>query len=386
MWPIDKAISCIYYPAVSNYYGRSGWEWSNMIKLGLIGLGEVAQLIHLPILQRLGGLYRVAGAFDPSPSVAAAISARWNIAKTFASAEALIASPDIDAVMVLSPDAYHGRHARAALKAGKHVLIEKPCCLAPDDLADLARVSSAHADRVAMVGYMRRFAPAFLEAKKRLPPKDEITYVRVRDVICEGPWFFRQTDGVVVPQGDIPEALLTEGRELRAAMLDAVLGSDAPADIKTAYTVMTGLSSHSLSAMRDLLGSPERVIAAEIKQGGTQITALFDYGNFTAVYECMIGDVVRFEAGFEINARWSRIAFEYPTPYVRNLPMTLDLQQSTDDDNSITRLGPFHRDPFEVELRAFHAAIALGGENRTPPAESMADLQLIADIIKVARR
>lgn len=357
-----------------------------MLKLGLIGLGEVAQLIHLPILQRLGGLYRLAGAFDPSPSVAAAIAARWNIAETFDSAEALIASPDIDAVLVLSPDAYHGRHARAALAAGKHVLIEKPCCLAPDDLAELAKVAATHADRVAMVGYMRRFAPAFIEAKKRLPSKSDITYVRVRDVICEGPWYFRQTDGVVVPQGDIAEALLTEGRELRTSMLDTVLGPDASAETRTAYTVMTGLSSHSLSAMRDLLGSPNRVIATEIKQGGTQITALFDYGNFTAIYECMIGDVVRFEAGFEINTRWNRIAFEYPTPYIRNLPMTLEIQHSSDDDNSVTRLGPFHRDPFEVELRAFHAAVTEGGENRTPPAESMADLKLFADIIKAARR
>ncbi|SCM75961.1 conserved hypothetical protein [uncultured Pleomorphomonas sp.] len=357
-----------------------------MLKLGLIGLGEVAQLIHLPILQRLGELYQLAGAFDPSPSVAAAISKRWNIAKTFDSAEALIASPDIEAVLVMSPDAYHGRHARAGLAAGKHVLIEKPCCLAPDDLAELTKVAAAHADRVAMVGYMRRFAPAFVEAKKRLPSKGDITYVRVRDVICEGPWYFRQTDGVVVPQGDIPEPLLAEGRELRTSMLDAVLGREAPADIKTAYTVMTGLSSHSLSAMRDLLGSPHRVIAAEIKQGGTQITALFDYGNFTAIYECMIGDVVRFEAGFEINTRWNRIAFEYPTPYIRNMPMMLELQNSSEDDNTVTRLGPFHRDPFEAELRAFHAAITEGGENRTPPVESMADLALFADIIKAARR
>lgn len=357
-----------------------------MIKLGLIGLGEVAQLIHLPILQRLGGLCQLAGAFDPSPSVAAAIAARWSIARTFESAEALIASPDIDAVMVLSPDAYHGRHARAALAAGKHVLIEKPCCLTPADLTELAEVAAGHADRVAMVGYMRRFAPAFLEAKKRLPPKGDITYVRVRDVICEGPWYFRQSDDVVVPQGDIPETLIAEGRDLRNAMLDVVLGAAATAEMKTAYTVMTGLSSHSLSAMRDLLGSPDRVIAAEIKQGGTQITALFDYGTFTALYECMIGDVVRFEAGFEINTRWSRIAFEYPTPYIRNLPMTLEVQQSSDDDNTVTRLGPFHLDPFEVELRAFHEAIANGGENRTPPAESMADLRLFAEIIRAARR
>lgn len=355
-----------------------------MVKLGLVGLGEVAQLIHLPILQRLTEMFTLAGAYDPSPSVARSISSRWGIAQVFDNLDAMIASPDIDALLIMSPDQYHGLHARAALKAGKHVLIEKPCCLTMEDLAALSDVAD-QTDCVAMVGYMRRFAPAFLEAKKRLPAFADITYVRVRDVICEGPWFFRQTDTVVTPQNDIPAELIDESRQLRSAMMDSVLGANAPTELKTAYSVLTGLSSHSLSAMRDLLGSPRRVIAAAIKQGGSQITALFDYGHFTAVYECMIGDVVRFEAGFEINARYDRLAFEYPTPYIRNLPMVLDIQHSTDDDNTLSRLGPFYQDPFDVELRAFHAAITQGGENRTPPSDSLADLDLFAAIVAAVR-
>ncbi len=356
-----------------------------MLRLGLIGLGEVAQLIHLPILQRLEHQFALAGAYDPSPSVAAAIGHRWNIERLFSTPEEMIASPQIDAVLVMSPDQYHGRHARAALKAGKHVLIEKPCCLTPGDLDEL-NVTALTSGRVAMVGYMRRYAPAFVEAKARLPEASDITYVRVRDVICEGTWFFRQTDRVVTPQNDIPASLTDESRALRKAMIAEVCGSDAPSDHVTAYSVLTGLSSHSLSAMRDLLGVPQRVIAAQIKQGGTQITVLFDYGHFTALYECMIGDVVRFEAGFEINARTGRLAFEYPTPYIRNLPMTLDIQASTETDNVLTRIGPFYQDPFDAELRAFHDAAVGSGENRTPPAESKADLALFAAIIAAARR
>lgn len=355
-----------------------------MIRLGLLGLGEVAQLIHLPILQRLNELYTLAGAYDPSPSVSQAIGARWGIETLYNSAEDMFAATDIDAVMVLSPDQFHGRDARAALKAGKHVLIEKPCCLELEDLQSLSATADA-SGKVAMVGYMRRFAPAFLEAKANLPAMEEVTYVRVRDVICEGPWYFRQTDGVVTPHNDLPQDMLAAGGALRREMLDRALGADASAELRTAYTVLTGLSSHSLSAMRDLFGAPKCVRAASIKQGGTQITALLDYGHFTALYECMIGDVVRFEAGFEINTRCKRIAFEYPTPYIRNLPMTLDIQTSTESGNSLTRLGPFHQDPFDVELRAFHAAVTAGGENRTPPAESAADLALFKAIIEAAR-
>jgi predicted dehydrogenase len=356
-----------------------------MLNLGLVGLGEVAQLIHLPVLQRLGDLYRLAGAYDPSPSVARAVSGRWGIGRIFESVEEMVASPDIDALLIMSPDQYHGIHARAALNRGKHVLIEKPCCLTRDDLLSLDAVAG-QAHSVAMVGYMRRFAPAFLAAKKRFPDLADITYVRVRDVICEGPWYFQQTDRVVTPQDDIPADLIDEGRRLRDSMMEAVLGQGVPTEFHKAYSVLTGLSSHSLSAMRDLLGSPNRVIAAEIKQGGAQITAMFDYGHFTAIYECMIGDVVRFEAGFEINTRYDRLAFEYPTPYIRNLPMVLDIQNSTETGNSLTRLGPFHQDPFDVELRAFHLAATQGGENRTPPLESMADLDLFAAIIAAARK
>ncbi len=356
-----------------------------MLRLGLIGLGEVAQLIHLPLLQRLGDRFALAGAYDPSPSVAAAIQQRWNIGRLFATPEEMIASSEIDAVLVMSPDQYHGRHARAALAAGKHVLVEKPCCLTQGDLAELDATAVA-SGRVAMVGYMRRYAPAFVEAKARLPDASDITYVRVRDIICEGPWFFQQTDRVVTPQDDIPAGLIDESRALRKAMIAEVCGADAPTDRVTAYSVLTGLSSHSLSAMRDLLGVPQRVIAAEIKQGGAQITALFDYGHFTALYECMIGDVVRFEAGFEINTRTGRLAFEYPTPYIRNLPMTLDIQTSTEKDNVLTKLGPFYQDPFDAELRAFHAAATQGGENRTPPSDSKADLALFEAIIKAATR
>ena len=61
-----------------------------------------------------------------------------------------------------------------------------------------------HANRVAMVGYMRRFAPAFREAKARLPALGPLSYVRVWDFFREGPWFYRQTSEVIRPDRDIP--------------------------------------------------------------------------------------------------------------------------------------------------------------------------------------
>jgi len=355
-----------------------------VLRLGLIGLGEAAQLIHLPVLKRLGMLFEVAAAHDPSPSVAAAVAARWGIARLHASAESLVADAGLDAVLILSPDQYHGRHTRLALAAGRHVLLEKPACLTRSDLNETIGVADT-ANRVAMVGYMRRYAPAFVAARSEVQALDDIAYVRVRDVICEGPWFFNQVAEIVTPKDDIPAELARESRELRSAMIAEACGGGATPLQAKAYSVLTGLGSHSLSAMRDILGaSPGRVTAASIKRGGDQITAMFDYGGYTALYECLIADVVRFEAGIEINTQSKRIAFQYPTPYIRNLPMSLEVQESTSKGNEVRTLGPYHVDPFEAEWRAFYDACVNGTQVPTPLADSMADLELIGEIIRVA--
>ena len=71
----------------------------------------------------------------------------------------------------------------------------------------------------------------------------------------------------------------------------------------------------------------------------------------------------------------------YDTPYVRNLPMRLETQESTDDANAWAVSGPYYKDAFEVELEALHAAITTGSENRTPVSDSLADFDIFEAII-----
>jgi len=355
------------------------------IKVGLIGLGEVAQLIHLPVLHKLQQQFSIAAIHDVSPSVMAGVGQRWNIVKHYGEVGALLADKDIDAVFILSPDQYHGQHARTALMTGKHVFIEKPVCLTKADLEELIACEKS-SNRLVMVGYMRRFAPAFIAAKQQLATFGSISYVRVRDIICEGPWFFRQTDDVITPQNDVPAEISVASRALREKMMGEMCGTDAPAMIRRGYEVMTGLSSHSLSAMRDLLGgSPRRVIGARLAQGGEQLTALLDYGGHTALYECLIDDIARFDAGIEVLSRTKRLSFKYDTPYLRHLPMSLTLQETTTGSNVVHQFGPFYTDPFQCELVHFYACVTGSETNRTPPSDSLADLDLFADILQACK-
>lgn len=346
------------------------------LRAGLIGLGEVAQLMHLPLLAD-DPRWRIAGVSDVSPRLTHALGERYGAALRTTEARALIGSPDIDAVFVLAPDEQHAPLLAAAMAAGKHVFVEKPAALTAEALRPLA---SRPARGVVFVGYMRRYSRPFLAMKARMPEASAIRHVRIRDLICESPFFVGQTRPVLRAD-DVPPSLLRAGREAAEAMVRGVLGGGAGAEQVRAYRVLTGLGSHSLSAMRDLLGRPRRVVAAH-QSGGLSVSALFDYGGFACSYEAVITDVPLFDSGIDVIAQDHRLSLTYDTPYVRFLPTTLTVTRLGPDGAAGEVVGPHHADPFRLELDAFHAAIVGGGPVRTTLADSLEDLDLIAEIAR----
>lgn len=101
------------------------------VNVGIIGLGEVAQIIHLPILQALSDQFRIRAVCDISPGLLQAVGDRYGIEHSdrYDDPFALVRRADLDAVFVLNSDEYHGDCVIAAARSGKHVLVEKPMCL-----------------------------------------------------------------------------------------------------------------------------------------------------------------------------------------------------------------------------------------------------------------
>ncbi len=346
------------------------------LNIGLIGLGEVAQLMHLPLLAD-DPRFRIAAISDVSSALMARVAERYGVPTRHASAEALIADPALDAVFILTPDHLHAPLLEAAIGANKHVFIEKPACLTAGQLRPLVD-RAAESSRIVFVGYMRRYAPAFLALKERMPSPDDIRHVRIRDLIRESRFFVDQTRNIFRPS-DVPQSVVDAGRQETAKLVESVVGSDQPADVKRAYQVLTGLASHSLSAMRELLGPPKGVIAAR-QCRGENVTILFDYKDFTAVYEAVIHDVARFDAAIEVLTYDKHYKINYDTPYVRNLPTRLEITSSTDTSTGTEIVGPFYEDAFRVELGAFHHCVTTGEPPKTGLADSLADLELITTI------
>jgi predicted dehydrogenase/threonine dehydrogenase-like Zn-dependent dehydrogenase len=130
---------------------------SGKVRIGLIGAGSFGSAVILPSIRK-AGLAENVGIVSASGMTARRIGDQHGFRYAAASAEALIASDEIDAVFVLTRHHLHAPLCIAALQAGKAVFCEKPLALSTQELDEVSRVAEATGGRV-MVGFNRRFAP-----------------------------------------------------------------------------------------------------------------------------------------------------------------------------------------------------------------------------------
>ncbi|HEU0165819.1 MAG TPA: Gfo/Idh/MocA family oxidoreductase, partial [Thermomicrobiales bacterium] len=292
--------------------------------VGVIGLGEVAQIIHLPILQQLSERYRIAAICDISPTLLDAMGFRYGVPADARHLDFhdLVARDDVDVVFVLNSDEYHAECAIAAATAGKHVLIEKPMALTDAEAEGIIRARDAAGVQV-MVGYMRRFAPAFVRAVEEVKALEKITYVRVRDIIGQNRLFIEQSTNVVRPNDFTPEQAADRRARGAAAVREAI--GDAAEQFGGTYRWLCGLSSHDLSAMRELIGVPQRVISATRAPRDGFMVIVFQYDGFTAILETGGNLIPRFDAHLEVYSPKTSIRIDYDSGYIRHLPTTLTI-------------------------------------------------------------
>lgn len=119
------------------------------VRLGVIGCGSVFAGPYASMIERLRarGRLTVTSVYDPHDRKRRAAAARYGVDPELRGPHDVIESDDVDAVLILTSMNEHGPLARAALLAGKHVLVEKPMATALDEareLLELARVAPGH--------------------------------------------------------------------------------------------------------------------------------------------------------------------------------------------------------------------------------------------------
>lgn len=137
------------------------------IGVGVIGTG-IMGADHIQTLSSAVSGAEVRSVADIDLKRAAAVASGLPGAKAAASAEALIASPEVDAVVVASSDPTHAQYVTACIAARKPVLCEKPLAPTVAECEEILRLEESGGLRLVQVGFNRRFDPGFIELRERL--------------------------------------------------------------------------------------------------------------------------------------------------------------------------------------------------------------------------
>lgn len=350
----------------------------NKVKVGIIGLGEIAQIIHLPIFETLSDKYEVAALCDISEQLLKEMGEKYKVNNLYTNALELTRQEDLDAVFILNSDEYHAECAISAANHKKHVFIEKPICPTISDAKKIIEARDKNGVQV-MIGYMRRYAPAFLQAVEEVKKMEKIDYVRVRDIIGPNSYFIGPTS-VVKRYNDIPQEAIADRAQRHDRMLKEAIG-DVPQQINTAYCIMCGLSSHDISAMRELVGIPKRVVAATQWNNGLYMNAIFEYDGFNVTFETGLDNQGRFDAHVEVYSPEKSVKVQYNTSYIRHLPVTLTIAETKDNVYSENVLLPSYIDPYTCEINHFYDVVTKGVKPKTPPEDAIEDLKIFKMII-----
>lgn len=139
-----------------------------MSKLGIavVGVGTMGRR-HAENLRRAIGEAKLVAIADTDLERARRVAADLEVENCYGDIEPLLARKDVQAVVIASPSKFHAPTIQAAAAAGKDILCEKPLAVTLEE-ADLALAAVSRAGTRLQMGHMRRYDPAYADAKKRI--------------------------------------------------------------------------------------------------------------------------------------------------------------------------------------------------------------------------
>jgi predicted dehydrogenase len=173
----DASVSG-YRPERTVVTGTARAGHPSTLGIALVGAGNLARWAHLPAVQKTPGA-SVRAIYSANGVRAKSYARRFGAAYCSTDYQQILDDQDVHIVLITSKNQEHAAQAIAALRAGKHVMVEKPMALTEQECSDLAR-AVAESGRHLTVGFNRRFAPFYLPLKKHLAARSSCAVVNCR--------------------------------------------------------------------------------------------------------------------------------------------------------------------------------------------------------------
>ncbi len=351
------------------------------LRVGVIGTGMVAQVMHLHFLRELRDCYVVEALCDLSGDTARKCAEEYGVPVVHTDWKALL-DEDLDAVLVLTS----GSHAAIAVEAarrGRHVFVEKPMSFSVDEGRSMVSAAK-EAGVMLMVGYPKRYDPAFDRFREEAARMQHPKFMRV--TTFESP-FQPYIAHYPLLRGEPPrtEVLKELQRDTRAA-LEAAIGTTEDLYVRTYHMVLLDTLVHEINTVRGVLGEPDSLDYVDIRPDS--LTVMLSFGAVpVAIHWLDLPGMARYLMEFALYADERRATLSFPSPFLRNVPTTLTVEGGDGGGARSWRTEEVtsYQSAFRRELEIFHNAIRGGTPPMTDGVDGLRDIALCQAIITSAR-
>jgi predicted dehydrogenase len=350
---------------------------SQRLRVGVVGCGVIAQVMHLPHLAQLEDIYELTAVCDLSADVAEVCRARFGAERAVTRWEDLL-EMKLDVVLVLTSGS-HAPAAIAAAEAGIHVFVEKPMCLSPEEGRQMLETADRAGVRL-MVGTMKRYDPAYERLLQRLSEVDDLRLVRVTTL--ESPFEPYVAHYPLAPPSGVSPSLLETLRADDARRLEAAL-PEADEETRFCYRwMLLDNLVHEFNALRGALGEPERVTYADLSRRVVSVNMTFSGVECHLSWVDLLSGIARYRQEFMFLSPERRLTLTLPSPFLRNMPSELTVEEgvvgTADSWSSVETVS--YQEAFKRELLELYAAIGDDRAPRTDGRDGLRDVILCRSI------
>ena len=348
------------------------------VRIGVVGCGAIAQIHHLPFLTELADEFEVVAVCDVSPSAVEYAAKMFHVPNRYTDYREMLDS-DIDAVLMCHYDP-KTEVVVASLNAEKHVFVEKPVCYSNEEFALIAEAAQ-RSGKVAQAGYMKLYEPAYEVAKPEIEGMDDVRFVQVNHLHPDNDLHVRQFRTRTF--NDVPLDVIEKTNAARQQAFRQAIG-DAPPEAVRAFGTIAGSMIHDLYGLRDLFGTPNRVISTEIWQDGGAISTTLEYPEGVRCVATWVDlpDLWDFYETLEVYGSRKRVIVSYPTGFSREVA-SVKIHEIDGNGTTIAKEPAVDwESPFRRELRHFYDCIVNGTLSRSPLIDAGQDVALVIDIVK----
>jgi predicted dehydrogenase len=352
------------------------------LKVGVIGCGLIAQVMHLHYLRELRELFEIAALCDVSSEMRDRCAEDYQVGFTCSDWRELLGRR-LDALLILTSGS-HAPIAIAAAESGLHLLVEKPMCFSVAE--GQAMIEASHrAKRVLMVAYNKRYDPAFVRFAADARRMEDVRLVRVTTL--EAPFLPYVAHYRLHKSAPLAEAVQTALSRDNTKRIGAAIGEVDPLSARAYRLVLLDSLVHEFNVIRGVLGEPDELEFVDITEAC--VVAVLRFGRTRCVLNWVdLPGITRYAMEFAFFAPEARLTLGFPSPFLRSAP-TLLIREGGDTGTARswqTEEINSYEESFRQELIHFHDCVVTGKTPITSATDALRDVALCQSVIDVHRR